>query len=667
MSATATSSRGLAPVCLTMFLALSLAGGAAAQEPTPLSQRTYSVRRWRIVVNDDGEVPIPGPDRTLEQFLVPKFNDVLGTQVDAFFLCLASTDRYVAPASARIQDTMNQWAHDGGIPDHLDAQIRTYIDAARKANLDIFVALRLNDIHDAWADKLSYPLKVKRPDLLIGQSRVFVDNALMNSHWSGFDWSKDEVRKHFLNFITWCCSRYDFDGVELDWFRHPLLFKLGEEQRNIGTMNDFVRSVRASLNEIAGARGKRYLLTTRTMDTPEMCLRTGIDVEQWLKEGLLDMLMIGGGYMPYGARLKEFIDLAHRCGVPAYPCMNHFKEPEMMRTVAGDFFALGADGFYIFNWYGVEDGSEKAACLSQCGDPETLAGLDKRFIADSGARIKYCGYVNPPGQFPVPLVGGDAIELVVGDDVAAAAKAGTVGRMTLTVKVSDLNHQTSLTDVVNNVPSGENIAIEVNGVQLPSECIRRLDDETFAAEVTAPPLVRGVNRIRVFPGPGCVGSLKSNVTYLEIFVNYPPVAETSQNPQEPPPGPPPNMTILNPVSGIPFSLYNVPVGTAKTVVFDCPFDRAAVQSVALALNAADIDDPAEAAVAWNGAPLTVPAALLSDTGPRVGTIPIPADQLRRGRNEAVFTFASNLNGTTKGFDINEALLVLMLQEKAPAQ
>ena len=39
--------------------------------------------------------------------------------------------------------------------------------------------------------------------------------------------------------------------------------------------------------------------------------------------------------------------------------------------------ALGADGVYVFNYAGLEDGSEKHKCLSQMGDPTTLLGLDK--------------------------------------------------------------------------------------------------------------------------------------------------------------------------------------------------------------------------------------------------------------------------------------------------
>ena len=665
----------------TARVCLLVAAAATSLAATRTEGAQYKVRTWRIVVNDDGEVPIPGKNRTLAQFLVPKFNDVLGTQVDAYFVCMGSTDRCVPPQRARLQDTMNQWARDGKIPEQLDTQIRTYIAAIRRAKLDLFLSIRMNDIHDAWAKKLSYPLKLKRRDLLIGAERDFNRDTLLSAFWSGFNWAKPEVRQHFHDFIIWCCRKYDFDGVELDWFRHPLMLKPGEEQQNVENLNGFVRQVRSGLNKIAKERGKRYLLTVRTMDTPEQSLRTGLDVEQWLKEGLLDLLMVGGGYMPYGARLRQFIDLAHRYGVPAYPSMNHFKEPEMMRSVASNFFSLSADGFYIFNWYGVADGSEKAKCLKQCGSPEALAGLDKRYVADNGCRIRYCGYANPPSQFPSPLVGGKAIELVVGDDMADAQRNGTLGKMTLMIGVSGLHASPSLTDLLNRVPPKADLCVQINGVQLERGALRlepgitlktklwtnslgdRTSGNTFVASVTAPPVRRGINHIRVLPGPGSKGSLKVAVEAMALIVDYKPLASTPAAKADAAlPGPPPKQLVVKPASGVPLSLYNVPVGSKKTIAFDLTADLKNVKKAQLGLKADDFDSREEVVIEFNGnKPLKIPDGLLADMGFRVGLIDVPLSQLRPGKNVVVFTFASNLKGTTKGFDVAEALLVLQMK------
>jgi len=474
------------------------------------SEQAQPNKPWRIVVNDDGEVPAPGEGGDLEAYLSHRFADVVGTQVDAYFLCVGSTDRgpETAPKPPRVQDTMNHWFPEMKAPAGIDRLIRAYVKAAHDNGIEIFAAVRLNDIHDAWTPKLSYPLKAAHPDWLLGKRESRPKDALMAAHWSGFDWSREEVRQHFLDFILSFCRRYDVDGVELDYFRHALFFKLGEEQANLDKMTDFVRKVREGLTKIGDERGRRCRVAIRLPDSPELARRTGFDMERWLKEGLLDMLMVGGGYMPYSSsRYKESIDLAHAHGVQAYPCVNHFKEAIKMRSWASNFFALGGDGFYIFNYGGVQDGSEKAACLTQCGSPETLAGLDKVFAPDGGCRIFYCGQTNPPSPFPVDLVGGPAIELVVGDDLAAANRAGRIEALTLRVKVIGVGEKAK-------------IAVHINGIQASDSAVARSDGETFLVSGEASLYERGINHITILPGADCLGRLSSKVTEMDLSVRY---------------------------------------------------------------------------------------------------------------------------------------------------
>lgn len=237
-----------------------------------------------------------------------------------------------------------------------------------------------------------------------------------------------------------------------------------------------------------------------------------------MKEGLLDMLIVGGGYMPYAGRLQTFIDLAHTYGIPAYPCINHFREPLAMRSLASNFRAMGADGVYLFNYFGVDSGmegrrmvpqvsdsAERRKVLSQMGDPATLQGLEKRFPADNGASIFYAGFTNPRGQFPVGLVEARPIELVVGDNVAGPNRPAS--ELLLNVSVED-------------VAAGEGIAVEVNGARVPSGSLERTGETSFAARLQKEPLKRGLNSIVVLPGPDSTGRLASRVTGLELEVRY---------------------------------------------------------------------------------------------------------------------------------------------------
>lgn len=492
-------------LCFGALLCLLM---VACQSGPPEATTRPAHKPWRLVIYDDADYQPPKDDPDLKKFMDFRFNWVVDTHADAYFLGIASTDRLWPKQRATPQDAMNQWAKYGDVPPHVDLRIRKYIEGARAAGIDIFFSVRLNDIHDAWHPKLTYPLKVERPDLLLGKKGAG-NRMLLNAHWSGFDWSHSVVREHFRDFTKWAAARWDFDGVELDWFRHPLFFTPGQEQANIEHMNQFVRDVRSDLNGIGESRGRPYLLTTRVPDTPRLALRTGLDVEQWLKEGLLDMLMVGGGYMPFGSRIKEFIDMAHRFGVHAYPCKNHYENPKSMRSAAANFFALGADGIYLYNFGWVEghplyrDNPEFPPSLRQVGTPETLVGLDKRFVADSGCSIHYLGHTNPPSQFPVSLVGGRPVELVVGDDPAQMAGA----QATLIVKVNKLHE-------------GEMVVFRINGIQVLADRVERVDESTVHVQVAPATLIRGVNHIDVLPGPGGPGSLESTVTAMELLVDY---------------------------------------------------------------------------------------------------------------------------------------------------
>ncbi|MHC4402823.1 MAG: hypothetical protein ACYTG0_24445 [Planctomycetota bacterium] len=477
----------------------------------------------RILVNDDGEVRLPDGQRTWEDYLAERLTDAVDTQVDSYLLNVAATDRGpgIVPS---IQSSMAFWASEGKLPDVYAEAARRYIRAARGANMEIFASIRMNDVHDASlanASELTYPLKIGRHDLLLGSAEAakrgrsaYPSDSVMGWFWSGLNWGKPEVRRHFLEFIAFYCPQFDFDGLELDFFRHPLFFRLGEEEESLAAMTEFVRKVRETLDEIGRNRGWPYLLAARVPDCPAFARRTGLDVERWLEDGLLDLLVAGGGYMPYAARLEDLIDAAHRHGVPAYPCLNHFRGPVQMQSVASNFWALGGDGFYLFNYFGVTGqevnpgwGASDAASLRQIGDPKTLRGLPKLYLPDPGASISYTGYSNAPGQLPVRLIDGSPVELVVGDDVEEAQAQGTLDTMVLRVSVGEL-------------PETAGMTVQVNGVSISPEAVRRADAESFEIAAGAPPLRRGLNELVFLPGRHSSGRLSSQVTSVELSVQY---------------------------------------------------------------------------------------------------------------------------------------------------
>ena len=120
-------------------------------------RRQAAARRRRLIVNDDGAPQYaasnPRAGEGVEGFLSARFQPCVGTQVDSYFWCVA--DGQDPPFGTR------------GHPSIGDADA-VIIGAARAAGMEIFASLRMNDTHDAFEPKLTYPLKVRRPDLLLG-------------------------------------------------------------------------------------------------------------------------------------------------------------------------------------------------------------------------------------------------------------------------------------------------------------------------------------------------------------------------------------------------------------------------------------------------------------------------------------------------------------------
>ncbi len=107
----------------------------------------------------------------------------------------------------------------------------------------------------------------------------------------------------------------------------------------------------------------------------------------------------------------------------------------------------------------------------------------------------------------VRLIDGTPIELVLGDDLAKAARQGTLQEARLRVKVA-------------NMDESEGITIKINGTSVPADAMDRVDAEAFEASVTAPPIERGINHIVILPGLNSIGRLSSTVTSLELSVRY---------------------------------------------------------------------------------------------------------------------------------------------------
>ena len=288
--------------------------------------------------------------------------------------------------------------------------LRHVVEFAHQAGLEFMYSIRMNEFHCSvlpgevrWS-----PFKRSHLELLQGKvsAQEFQEKILpwarreTSRHplqdgldrlfgggrdfysWAAYDYALDQVRDYFLGVVEGACERYDLDGIELDWGRFPYLFRFGEEQRNIPIMTDFIQQLRQRLRSYGEKRGRPILLAMRVPDSPELALSIGLDVEEWLRRGWVDVVVAGFGFAPFTFPLGEWVALGHRHGAQVYGCMDHLvpvlHRLEAVRAAAQRFWAEGADGVYVYNH--IFNG------LDEIGDPARLSRLDKLYQVDPDAQ-----------------------------------------------------------------------------------------------------------------------------------------------------------------------------------------------------------------------------------------------------------------------------------------
>jgi len=110
------------------------------------------------------------------------------------------------------------------------------------------------------------------------------------------DYEKQQVRDKVLEILTDVCSRYDIDGVELDFFRFPVFFKpqlYGQPvtQKHCDMMTDLVKKFRIMTEDVSLKRGRPLLVAVRVPDSFGYAKEMGLDVVNWLDSDLVDIII----------------------------------------------------------------------------------------------------------------------------------------------------------------------------------------------------------------------------------------------------------------------------------------------------------------------------------------------------------------------------------------
>ncbi len=480
---------------LTGLLIAPLLSGCSIQESNPAETggaAPVETRRpggLRLLLNSDGG------DAALMAFEPPitprqlcrAVNEIEGTQVDVFIQCIQWSDEqmlyptqvtevYAKPISEDHKRDFEKYPGIRRWARNVDAMLEAGEDPleiwsrrSREAGMQFWPSLRMNDIHKDWSERWpSFRSQWERANPQVRLGSAVPDRYLHHSNRSpqpshGYSWAMDyaleEVRDRKLAIIEEVCTNYDVDGFEMDFLSHPYYFKKGEAVRGMPLMNDFVRQVRARLDEIGQAKGRKLTLLARILPSLELNERIGLDVAAWIREGWVDMIAPATrGYLDISADLTPFVELARGTGVEISGGLSDLyvrdytgsktgrASLEMLRAAAAAAWQAGATSLHLFNYDchatgkgkpGVLFSPEELQALKEIGDPALIARKDKHYYV-----TREMGGLTPEAggemQLPTEMVRGDTRELrfLVGDDVAPAKADGVLESASLLVSLN---------------------------------------------------------------------------------------------------------------------------------------------------------------------------------------------------------------------------------------
>lgn len=503
----------------------------AKLEEIKKKRKEIAGRKRRILYDNDGNEPVYYcKDATAKSLLEKRTCAVIGSQVDTIIYCTWSSgfsyfthDTKIGKLfTCTVKDFKNnktaEFIKQGTDP------LRIMVDYCREKKVEIFWSMRMNDTHDAWGGWYSPymfpPLKKEHPEWLVGSK----DSKPVNGAWTAVDYGVKEIRDLAYRFFEEVCENYDVDGVVMDFFRHPLYFKRHAHGKACGReewdkMTDLIRRIREMADRVGARRGRPILIAARTPDSAAYSKAMGLDVETWMKDGLIDFWVVSGYFRlcPWEKSAK----LGHKYGVKVFPSLSETrirdsvaKKPRASlpcyRARAMNAHDAGMDGIYMFNFF-----NPHSPLWRQVGTPETMTGLDKVYTTGArgvgvinrwhrGGHKQFLERAPLSPESPRKLEPGKAVtvDLRIGEDLSKTTKQIKPAKLTLQLRFKDL-------------AAIEEIAVKLNGKSLSGRAKSKAGID-YALEPTM--TKRGTNKIEVTLAPG--SKSKAVLTDLMLWVKH---------------------------------------------------------------------------------------------------------------------------------------------------
>jgi len=469
---------------VTCLLSVSPVAGAEL----PAAERDDSVPRYRVIFNCDGHAVAKDAAGDLEQWIKNLFGPLEKSHVEALFWCDGAggnTANYQSDVlertgvrAAKPRTYIDDWIAGGNDPP------KVVVREAHQRGLDVYFSFRINDIHDSFMPDEMATFKVENPDWMLGKQ----DYGGVTSFPSSLNFAVPGVRDLKFRIVEEIFQKYDFDGLEVDFLRSAPYFMPGTEDQHAHLLTEMLQRIRKHLVAKGTQRGRPIRLAVRVDESLASCRLNGFDVRAWIARDLVDMIALGSGVMDI--EVEEFKQLATEHGVYVYPCLYGWPSQynpisaELATGLALNYWAQGADGIYLFNWFPhTKNNSESTGpfmtgLMKHLGDPASLRSSQRRimFPADRGRPQSAYQYNWLHSVLPAALPADKPLRAVV------RAFEEFPDGVNLKLRLH-----------VENLRADDQIAVQLNGQSVMDW--KREGDATLTAAVAPALLRRGANQV----------------------------------------------------------------------------------------------------------------------------------------------------------------------------
>ena len=479
------------------FVKTGLAAGALASATptgaTPATTNstgnstTNSTGKPRMMFYHDGRHPLIymyEPPMQKEEYKAA-VDELVGTPVDALMFCLGDgrTVLHDTKVGELWGHNVEKWPHVIFRRAHQNAKhlierghdpLRIVCDRAHAKGMLLYPTLLVQQgLRDRSVDVRASEFRFNNRHLEIG-ARGDVDTDHPSA--TCLDFKHPEVRDERFALIEETLHRYPVDGFELQLNYQPYYFHPKEVEAGRTIMTDWIRRVHRAVR----ASGAGRELVVRIPADVEGCYSVGLDVREWIGQGLVDVVVgqnFGGPELhDQTSDLRPLVEAAEGAECRVHAALQalvdsdrlHQATIEMMRAAAGNYWSQGVDGLYLAHWFGYWPYQAPFyETLRELPHPEVMAPKDKSYYLPTTTG-RYARPRLEPGramQLPADLHPGNParLDLTISDDLERWHKVGRV-------------HEVLLRFRVMNTTELDELTFRLNDKALPDSSLRTLNE-----------------------------------------------------------------------------------------------------------------------------------------------------------------------------------------------